>query len=372
MNIKKIIRNILKVIYIFPINNNKIFLMNFNGTAIGLDAKAVYQYASENKLNYKFVWGVTKGFKNRKIENIKFVKLKSLQGIYEMLTSRVLIYNINAPMYIPFRKCQILINTWHGLGIKASGRYVDGFSKEQFNLTTCFLSHAKKYTEVAIRDSFQYEGEVLCSGVPRNDIFFNINKVKDLKRKVKKIYNINESDKILLYAPTFRNDFKYGDIKIDLNKVKDVLEKRKNEKWVIMFRAHPMIKENIKCKNVIDVSDYEDIQEILCATDILITDYSSISWDISLMYKPVFIFAPDINEYINKRGLNDIYKLFPYSISLNNKELENQILEFDYEAYKKNLDEYFINIGNYEKGNSCQILFEYINNKINKKGGSII
>jgi len=363
--VKKIVKNILKVIHIFPIDDKKIFLMSFNGTAVGFDSKAIYEYAKDKKMDYKFFWGTSKNFQRKlSLGDVKFVELKSLRGLYEMMTARTIIYNINAPSYIPFRKKQILINTWHGLGIKNAGKNIENFSKEQFNLTTCFLSHAEKYTEIVIKDSFEYEGEILCSGVPRNDVFFNNEKTKKLCEKVKKAYNIRNEEKVLLYAPTFRNDFEFKNVKLDLERIKNELEKKSNEKWIILFRAHPMIAEAIKYPNAINVSSYQDTQELLCVADVLITDYSSTSWDFSLMKKPVFVFAPDIEEYKKNRGLNEFYNLLPYSISKNNDELIKQISKFDENLYQKKLEHYFNKVGNYERGNSCKMVFDYIEKKI--------
>lgn len=116
---KMCLKNLLKIFYILPIKNKRIFTACFAGKKIGFDSKAIVDWLNENKSGeYEIFWGVDskEREKNLKYENVKFVKIKSIKGIICMMTSKVLIYNINPPDYIPFRKKQILINTWHGGG----------------------------------------------------------------------------------------------------------------------------------------------------------------------------------------------------------------------------------------------------------------
>ena len=176
--LKKAFKNVLKIFFIFPIKKNRIFFMSFNGKKIGFDSKAFLDWLNENN---------------------------HTKGIYYMITSGILIYNINPPSYIPFRKKQVLVNTWHSISYKKCGKYVAGYDKEQFNTTTCFLSHSEKYTEWVIKESFEFKGDILNCGVPRNDIFFSDKRYK-ISEIVRKKLNV-ENKKILLYAPTFRGNF---------------------------------------------------------------------------------------------------------------------------------------------------------------------
>ena len=118
LNFKNVIKNLIKILYIFPINNKKIFLMSFNGETVGFDSKAFVNWLNKNKSNekYKIYWGVkSKEYQKKlKMDNVNFVKIKSLRGFFHMITSKILLYNINPPSYIKFRKKQILVNTWHG------------------------------------------------------------------------------------------------------------------------------------------------------------------------------------------------------------------------------------------------------------------
>ena len=362
--IKKIVKLLFKVFYIFPFKNNHIFILSFDGKSFyGFDGKALVDYSNDNNLNYKFIWGINKNEKIPINKNIKYVYTKSLKGIYYIMTCRTLVTNINPPSYIPFRKKQIIINTWHGYPMKNVGRFNEDYDLEQVNVANCFTSQSDEYTKYLIKDAFLYKGDILNCGSPRNDVLFNKEKIKKIRKEIDNKYDI-KNKKIILYAPTFRGNFDNPNIELDYKKLLNSLNKEDDE-WVIFNRLHPMInnKNSVKMNNVIDMSNYPDMQELLCVSDILITDYSSTSFDYSLMEKPVFIYAYDYDEYIKSRDISPLWYNRPFPISNNNDELINQITNFDIEEYKKKLKEYFSRIKVYESGNACSKVYEYINRK---------
>lgn len=366
----RIIKIILKIFYVFPVNNKKIFLMSFDGKTYGYDQKAIVEYILKNHPN-EFVlhWGTQE--KNELIGGItelKLNKIKSFTGIYNLMTAGFLIYNINPPSYIPFRGNQILINTWHGALSKKGGKYIPNFDEKQFNTTTCFLSTSKAFTDIAIRDSFCYKGEILECGFPHNDIFFNPD-FNDYRKCIRNKLKIAQNDKVLIYAPTFRNDFIYEDSGLEIDKLIKALEKKFSGTWKILFRMHPMIasKYKINLSYAINVSDYPDMQDLLVASDILITDYSSSMWDFCLTKKPVFIFAPDVKKYIASRGFSIPIEKWPYMIATSNEELNENIQKFNHNKYLSNLDDYFEEIGSFENGHACEEVMKYVIKKRKQK-----
>ena len=91
----------------------------------------------------------------------------------------------------------------------------------------------------------------------------------------------------------------------------DALEKRFHKKFVLFLRSHPHTGKDIFLSNtgregIFDVSDYADMQELLCASDILLTDYSSSMWDFSFTGRPCFIFAEDIESYKKERNFGSV------------------------------------------------------------------
>ena len=359
--IKIIVYQASKLFWLFPIDNNKIYLLNFDGTIIGHDAKAVAEWVKQNNKSYKLIWGVKKniGPESDHLDNVNYVRINSLRGLFHILTAKILIYNINPPSYFAYRKDQKLVNTWHGFIGKKIGKYTKGYSKRQFNLATCFMSETASNTK-NIRDAFEYNGMILEAGAPRNDVFFSDN--CDIKKKkiIKRFHT--ENKKILLYAPTFRGDFKQERQTINFEVAVKALSDRFGGEWVVFVRAHPMIinKLSFAGNNIIDVSFYNDTQELLCAADIVITDFSSVFFDFSLTKRPVFLYFDDISQYGTERGfLFSVFDL-PFSISKNNEELKHNILSFNEIEYRDRLNNFYNKVGNFTNGHACEKLFDYI------------
>ena len=363
-SIKKIIKHLLKVFHINRVKNYQLFCISFEGGPLGYDAKAFIDWIYKNRPGeYKIIWGIKDKKYKTDYKNVKFVKIKSLKGVFYLLTSKVILCNINPPSYIPYRKEQVIINTWHGGGvIKKCGKYIANFDEEQFNLTTCFLSSSKVGTDAVIRDSFLYRGEVLPIGVPRVDMFFDKVELEKRKNLIKEIYQIPDDYKILLYEPTFRKNFELKENTIDFDTVIKALNKKFKSKFILIYRLHPMIAERnkITIESAIDASLYPDNQDLLCAADIFITDYSSGVWEFSLKKSPIFIYADDIDSYDR---LYFPYTTWPYKVAKNNKELLKNINEFDEKTYLKKVDNYMKYLGCYEKGDSCKKLYDYIEKK---------
>ena len=178
----------------------------------------------------------------------------------------------------------------------------------------------------------------------------------NLKSILKKLENyIPENTKMALYAPTFRDNYSFESYDLDYNKLKEALEKRFGGKWVVLVRFHFRLR-NLEIpkkyiKNVINVTDYNDMQELLCACDLGITDYSSWMCDYVLTRKPGFLYASDIQKYIDdERGFYYPLKTTPFKVAENNDELYNKILEFDEKKYLKEVDKFLERLGCYEKG----------------------
>ena len=107
-------------------------------------------------------------------------------------------------------------------------------------------------------------------------------------------------------------------------------------------------------------TDYPDMQELLATADVLITDYSSCMGDMCLMNKPVFLYTPDLADYIGERGFYwDIFSL-PFPVAKNEKELIHNILEFDIDLYRRNVVKYLRRLVSYEKPDSDIFFANYL------------
>lgn len=179
--------------------------------------------------------------------------------------------------------------------------------------------------------------------------------LNEIKEKVYHKLKIEKECKLILYAPTFRKDENLSVYDIKFEKLRTILNEKFLGEFKVLIRLHPRIKHLSKRlvefnENIIDVSIYDDMQELIIASDVFITDYSSGIFDFALMKKPGFLYATDIDEYKKERGLYYDLNILPFPLATNNKELEKNILQFDEERYNKELLEYFKSVGLKESG----------------------
>jgi CDP-glycerol glycerophosphotransferase len=337
--------------------NNKIFVKNFNGKGYGDSPKYIIAEILRRDLDFKIVWECQRKYFQSLPNGIIPVAYRSIKAFYHEVTAKIWIDNCRKQIYELKRKGQYYIQTWHGgIGLlklvekdaeNMLTPYYKRMAKRDSKIIDLFLSGSKAKSNL-IKSSFWYNGEIFEYGYPRNDILINYD--EQIISKVYDHFHLNKSVNIILYAPTFRNIFNPDVYDFDYTAVLGALkEKYNSDDWVILIRLHPNISGKSKLINyndtILNASFYNDMQELLLATDILITDYSGSLFDFSIMKKPVFLFAKDYDEYIKERDFYVDLASLPYPLSLNNKELLECIRIFDKEAYTKRIDTYFQELG---------------------------
>lgn len=366
--LKHFIFYFLHILYIFPVSKNRCLFESFAGRTVSCNPLYIYkELCKKNKMNFIWVYnGKKSNLMNYEMGNIKFIKFKSLKYIYFCMTSKVFVNNGGIPGYIPFRKSQLIIETWHGGGAyKKVESDLKAFSSVSF-----FISSSKYFSEKVVCKSFHVnESKILPIGMPRNDILFNLSKMNQVKTRVREKYGIPVSTLIVLYAPTFRglNKKSFFNDELNYKKIKQVFEKKFKKKVVFFIRKHHLLQDknifNLSNENYFfDVSTYQDVQELICASDILISDYSSVVWDFSLTYKPIFLFVPDFSEYSFERGFYISPKEWGMPFSKTNEELCENINCFDYDDYKVKIKEHHDLLQSYETGKATEKLCKVIEN----------
>lgn len=345
-----------------PIKRNKIFIYSYYGSQYGDNPKYISKYLVENysKDIFDVVWAFNDP-KSKDIDGVRKVKTMSLKYFYELCTSKVIVTNFRTTEHFKKRKNQYYIQTWHSslrlkkiegdVGDNLKEDYV-AMAKEDSKRMDLLLSGCKYSTDIFKR-AFWYEGEILEGGTPRNDIFFGDSKI--LKGDIKKKLGIDTKTKILLYAPTFRNAEGMEVYDVDFARTLKALKERFKGEWTCLVKLHPHMinqsKEIVNGKGVIDVTTYDDIQELLLIADVLISDYSSLMFDFEIAKKPCFLYVPDLIEYQSKeRGLYFNIEELPFVITKSNEELEEKILRFNEKAYKENIKNFDEKVGNFEDG----------------------
>lgn len=371
----KIIWLLLHVSEIFPTINNKLLFIPKNGEYY-CNLKYIDMYMREHSSPIQVIWGEKKGIHLSYPKKVKRCTFLSLSFWFHLFTAKSVVFNDSIPCYFYKKRDQYYINTWHGggayKGVAAVFRDEPDLYKRRrvqwaIKNYDFWVSSCEKFSEAIKQDTdiVQINPEIrfLGFGMPRNDIFFRKDQIQKAKDRVLKRYNILEDYGIVLYAPTFRKDFFYNDL--DIVKLKEALQKRLKKPFILLLRSHPHIADDIfekleNRKGVIDVSKYPDMQELLCAADVLITDYSSSMWDFSFTGKPCFIYANDIVSYKADRDFHTPIEEWPFPVASNNEELQENICNFDEKKYAQDIDLHHRNLGSYEDGHAAERVSNFI------------
>jgi len=350
------IKNKITYLYYFlfyKIDDKMIFFESFYGNSYSCSPKAIYEYVlnDERFKDYKFVWAFKNINKYTFDERTILVKSNSRKYYKYLSKSKYWVVNLLINTGVKKKKNQVYVQCWHGTPLKKL-RYdiekdnvlnsisevrkrndLDAIKFDYFISPSKFCT--EKFTSAFNLKKLNNENIFIEKGYPRNDYLFNYKK-SDIK-KIKKELNIPLNKKVILYAPTFRdnqvneNGYTYN-VELDFNKLKNEF----SEEYVILFRAHYFIANKFDFKKynnfVYDVSKYEDINELYIISDILITDYSSVFFDFANLKKPILFYMYDYNNY--KNNLRDFY--------IDLKELPGPILKKENTLIKeiKNIDNY--------------------------------
>ncbi|MDE7095525.1 MAG: CDP-glycerol glycerophosphotransferase family protein, partial [Anaeroplasmataceae bacterium] len=226
------------------------------------------------------------------------------------------------------------------------------------------LSNSKWATEL-YRNDFWYDGPILEAGVPREDVL--VGNVDSYKKKVLEFFNVQNDTNIILYAPTFRQVRNMQNFTFDYEAVVQELERKFNENYILLIRLHPndaMLYKNIKeTEKVKNASVYPDMQELLLASNILLTDYSSTMFEFSILNKMVLIFARDLEDYLKtEREMYFNILDLPFPIARNDEELINNIKELNQESYKVGVNAFLDQLGYCPLGGASLAVVDYIKN----------
>ena len=286
----------------------------------------------EKRGNYEFHF-----FYKDRLSPDSFKKLSSSKYIF-------LNDNFFPLAFMNFSPENVIVQLWHAPGAsKKFGGSVDIESRpilKKISNNTDWLivtsDDIKKYYAEAFQIS---ENKIKALGLPRMDYYFENHDSKELKNKFCKDYGISPDKKIILYAPTFRDEEEFNNVfnYFDLEK----FNKELSDEYVLALRLHPKIKnfykEDISSKGqYIDVSDFKNEQELMLLSDMLITDYSSIMIEYSILSRPIVFFTYDLDNYLSKeRGFYyDFEKTVPGPIVYTSDELIDAIKNNDFDKSK--------------------------------------
>lgn len=366
--VKRILCNIF---YFFPIQKNKIFLSNFFVKGYGDNPKYIAEEIIKQNLPFDLVWATKFDYDESLPKQIRSVRYGSIKYFYEYATAKMWIDNVRNSLRTPYKKKgQYYIQTWHGgLGVKKAEKDAENIldpkyirmAKKDSQFTDIIIA-ASKWNTSKYMDSFWYTGKVLECGAPKSDVFFR-NCVK-IKQNICNFFQVEETVKFVLYAPTFRDDGSLDCYNIPVRQMILALEKKWGGKWKLIIRLHP----NVNCKACTIIFDkdtlngnlYLDINEMILASDLLITDYSSCMFDAMDCKKKVLIYATDIYKYRQERGFYFQMEDLPFEVAKTKEELIKIINQFDSNAYESNVLAFKNKMGVFNDGHASERVVEHI------------
>lgn len=353
-----------------PIDDRKIVVSNFSGKGYGDNPKYIVEKLLKKNDALRIIW-ILRNIDDKETlpTGMEYCLEKSFMAVYHLRTAKVWIDNCRKS-YRFKRSNQFYLQTWHGFALKRIEKDVVGSLSKGYIRNAIrdsrhidLIVSCSRFMTQIYKNSFWYDGEILEIGAPRNDVIIKSDKY--IKNKVIDFFDIAEEKGIVLYAPTFRVDKSLEYYSLDYDQVKKACEQKFKKNFTILVRLHPSMSDinlnvNYDGCNIINANKYPDMQELLCATDIVITDYSSLMFDFALSKKPCFLFATDIERYKNDRNFYfDLIQL-PFMVAETNELLVENILSFDESIYKGQLCEFFRNVGMIMDGQASKSVTEVI------------
>lgn len=320
MDIKRLERLIAKFLIstsysiskIIPVKK-QIAFATFRTTNLTGNFKFIHDEVVMRNLDYKFKF-LFKRFKPSLIGKADYL-LHMIYAGYQMAISEIFIIDdYYFPVYvIKPRKGTKIIQVWHacgafkkfgydvlGKGYGASEAYINDIKiHSNYDVVTVSSKEVAKHYATAFNMD---ESKIYNTGIPRTDVFFDEFEIKKAKERVYSEFPELKGKKIVLFAPTFRGKGQTDvgfEMTIDLNKISSDLD----DNIIFALKMHPFVKTRFNNigSNIKDLSDYEDINDLLMVCDVLVTDYSSVVFECSLMEKPMVFYAPDKEEYVAER-----------------------------------------------------------------------
>ena len=312
--------------------------------------------------------------------NARKIRRSRLHYYYIMAIAGILVCDSRQPEYIKKKKGAHFIQTWHGTPLKKLaldmesvsidgdtdlGKYKKAFYQD--SRAWDYLISQNRYSTDIFRRAFAFNKEVLEIGYPRNDILFQGNRPEYIEN-LKKEMGLPSDKKVLLYAPTWRDNQFYdkGAYKFASTLDFDLLQEKLGKDYVCIVKYHYLVKDQLdwsKYRGFVYQFDMcEDIAQLYLVADMMITDYSSVMFDYSLLKRPMLFFAYDLENYKdNLRGFYfDFIEEAPGPITRTTKELIESIQQYNPEDFEEKYKAFHQKYNHADDGNASKNMVQLI------------
>lgn len=384
--IKEITIQIYKVLtYLIPIDKKVIIFQSNNGRNYTGNPRYIYEEMIRQGLDkeYECIWFVF----DTSIEipgRCKKIRNNYFPYFWYLMRAGIWVFDSRQPMYCRKKKNVTYIQTWHGTPLKKLAldmEHVDMSGNtdikdyhQQF-IDTCkywdYLISQNAFSTEIFKSCFAFNDRpILQIGYPRNDILIKDDQ-EDKIRKYKEKLGLPLDKKIILYAPTWRDNeyfikgkYKFAS-KLDFDKMQEAL----SDEYVFIVKYHYLVSDKIDWSPykgfVYTFDETKDIAWLYLVSDMLITDYSSVMFDYSLLNRPMLFFAYDLEDYKdNLRGFYfDFVKEAPGPISKTTDQLICDIKDYDAAKWQKKYDAYHKKYNHVDDGHASEKIVDLIREK---------
>lgn len=378
---KVVITLYLIEVKLFPVKKGIIVFESNMGRNYTGNPKAIYEKMVELGLDEKYKCYYMLDDVNTPVPgNVKVLKRTRAKYFFVMGIAKVIISDSRMPKYIIKRNECHYIQTWHGTPLKKLALDMDSVNmagetdiekyKRNFyenTRTWDYLISQNQFSTEIFKRAFAFDKTVLEIGYPRNDILFSKNNSSDIKQLKEKL-GLPLDKKILLYAPTWRDNeyYRKGAYKFSTTMDFDLMKENLEEEYVCIVKYHYLVKENRDWSTyngfVYDFDMCEDISMLYLVSDMLITDYSSVMFDYSLLDRPCLFYAYDLDNYKdNLRGFYfDFINEAPGPIISTTEELIQSIKNYDAKEYEEKYRAFKDKFNHADKGNASDQVVELV------------
>ena len=366
---------------VFPVRKDKVVACVFSGKSYDDNQRFILEELHRMRPDADYVWVTDRRCRYGVPSWMRTVPWHSFRQIYEYATARIWTNNCLAADYFVKRKGQLYVETWHGgLGIKKVAEDVAGDSevgrtvphtlKKASAMADVFISNSD-HLSVIYRRAFHYRGPIWKCGYPKNDML--VRNRPEEGGKARRELGIPQGGKLLLYAPTWRQRFQDEgmiDMRVydlDLPRLKRVLAERFGGEWTLAVRFHPDLRPYAHSfreshPDILDATDFPDMQRLLMAADVVVSDYSSCIFDAALRRIPCFTYATDFDRYKHEeRGVYYEMEELPFPYACDNDGMERNVRAFDAEDYLRKWDAFCVRMGLIETGHAAHDIAEKMN-----------
>lgn len=322
-----------------------VLFVSFGGKSYSDNPRYLFEYMQQSKdfADYHFIWGLKKP---DPVEGAETVKFNSIRYFYWLSKAKYWVFNSKMAPYYYKKPGQVYLQTWHGTPLKHLGHDIEDNGSTYYRSKQSYSQMVRSYDND--RSHWDYlvspnafstnafvsafgisKDQILELGYPRVDCLVNASNttVADLKRK----YGIPAGKKVVLYAPTWR-DNSFGvsgytlELQVDFYRWRSYL----GDDYVVLFKPHYLISNHYHVPA--DLTDFvflmnanADINDAYLMTDVLVTDYSSVFFDFAVLGRPIYFYMYDFDEYENE--LRGFYLKIPDDLPNDIDKSEEGFLE---------------------------------------------